>query len=74
MLAQISMFQNEKQVKLQRKLLNELIELKAKDIQDKEFHNLYGTVEELAVKREIVDKKVSAFVDRVRKTFPDVLD
>lgn len=70
MYIQTSLFSTEK-LQQQRKLLEELIELKAKEIHDKEFRNIYGNAEQLAITKEKVNKKISNFMRKVYKAFPD---
>lgn len=64
---QIEMFPGQKQLEEQRKLLQTLIDLKAAQIQENEFKNFFGTVEEIRIKQIEVDKKLRT----LRKGFID---
>ncbi|AEH46767.1 hypothetical protein [Parageobacillus thermoglucosidasius] len=67
---QIEMFPGQKQLEEQRKLLQTLIDLKAAQIQENEFKNFFGTVEEIRIKQIEVDKKIKDFTQRVYRSFP----
>ena len=68
---QLELFQDEKRAKEQRKFLNMLIELKSKEIEEKEFHNFFGTPEQISSKKLEVNKKIDRFTQQLKKAFPD---
>ncbi|MGF7535511.1 hypothetical protein AAGG74_17810 [Bacillus mexicanus] len=69
---QMNMFPSEKQEKEQAKLLQELITLKSSVIEENEFKNFFGTVEDINQKKIEVNKKIETFKCKVKKTFPNL--
>lgn len=55
-----------------RKLLDLLIELKAKEIEEKEYRNFYGNPQEIQVKVSKTNRKIDNFARRVRRSFPEL--
>ncbi|MED0671736.1 hypothetical protein P4S95_16285 [Aneurinibacillus aneurinilyticus] len=70
---QLAIFTEEPQIKAQKKLLQDLIDLKSEQLFNKEFHNFYGTPEEVQVRRVQLNKKISNYRERVKKSFPGIL-
>ncbi|MGG1571562.1 hypothetical protein [Fictibacillus sp. NRS-1165] len=69
---QIGLFQDEKQIEEQRKILNLLLELSLDQIEKKKYRNFYGTPAAIAEKRKEVEESFNRFRDRVVKAFPGV--
>jgi uncharacterized protein YdgA (DUF945 family) len=69
---QLEMFPGQKLIEEQKKLLQTLIDLKAAQIQESEFKNFFGTVEEVRDKQIEVDQKIKNFTQRVYRTFPGI--
>ncbi|MED0758646.1 hypothetical protein P4S93_09620 [Aneurinibacillus thermoaerophilus] len=70
---QLSIFPDESQKKEQKRLLQELIDLKYGHLFEKELQNFYGTPEEIQSKKREFDKKMSNFIKKVEKAFPGVM-
>lgn len=62
----------EKLINEQRKYIDMLIGLKSIEIRNWEFKNFHGTVEELELKNEEVNKKINFFRKNVYKAFSNI--
>lgn len=71
---QLGFFATEAQEKEQRKLLNELMDLKASQIQEQMYHNFWGTPEKIRQRQAEVAEKVERFRERVLKAFPHLVN
>jgi len=70
---QLNMFgPTPEQVKLQRRILTHLIELKYQDIEAREFKNFFGTTEQILKKVELVEQKKKHYRNQVSRAFPHV--
>ena len=69
---QYNLFQDEQAITKQRKLLDELIHLKTKEIRDQHFNNFFGTQEAISKRHVEADEKIQRFISKVSKAFPDL--
>lgn len=58
----------------QRKLLEELIALKAEQIFKLECHHFWGSAEACIAKGLEVDEKIRKFREKVKRAFPGVIE
>lgn len=70
---QLSLFPTERDVATQRRLLQELIALKADAIQTKLYHNFWGTPEACRARRAEAQRMAESFAERVDRAFPGIL-
>ena len=69
---QINLFTDQKTLINQRKLLEELIELKSSQIREEVFQNFYGTTDAIKLKELEAEERVQRFITKVTKSFPDL--